>query len=89
MQIISDLMAELFGLHILLCLLLRWHCHPIVVVTNGTPRDCGGTINEACAEQHIRMIKHPLFQGHDDKLRMRKMGPNHVANVLRMTQIQS
>ena len=89
MQIISDLMAELFGLHILPCLLLRWHCHPIVVVTNGTPRDCRSTINEARAEQHIRMIKHPLFQGHDDKLRVRKMGPNHVANVLRMTQIQS
>ena len=34
------------------------------------------------------MIEHPFLEGDHNKLGMRKMGPNHMADVLGMTQIQ-
>ena len=83
-----EITLKLLHLHIFLCLLLGWHCHPIVIVANGTARDCWSTINKARAEKHVRMIEHPFLERDHNKLGMRKMGPNHMADVLGMAQIQ-
>mmetsp|Transcript_111039 Transcript_111039/g.319097 ORF Transcript_111039/g.319097 Transcript_111039/m.319097 type:complete len:525 (+) Transcript_111039:487-2061(+) len=34
------------------------------------------------------MVEHPLFQGHDDELRVREVRPDHVPDILRVTQVQ-
>ena len=46
------------------------------------PCDCGCAVDEACAEDNVRIVEHALLQGDDDELSKREIFFNHAANVL-------
>ena len=47
------------------------------------------TVNEFGPKQHVGVLEHALFQGHDNELRMLKVILDHCTNVLRVAQVQS
>mmetsp|Transcript_56421 Transcript_56421/g.175010 ORF Transcript_56421/g.175010 Transcript_56421/m.175010 type:complete len:389 (+) Transcript_56421:163-1329(+) len=82
------LLGPLAGRRVFILARLVGDLDAVAGLSDGVARHGRGAINEARAEEDIRVVEHALLEGHHDELRVGEMRPDHVADVLCMAQVQ-
>ena len=60
---------------------------PVVLRLNGAG-DGGHAVHKLGAKEDVGVVEHPVLEGDDDELGAPEVGLEHVANVLRVAQVQ-